>query len=171
MLTISIAGRDRLCFGQFDIKAAFLYGSLKEDIYMKQPEGFNDGTTRVCKLLKSLYGLKQAPRCWTELFMSFIKNFDNSQSTADPCFYIYKKADKKMYLSINVDGGLVAASDERLIEKLFCELSKEFEITNTKNVTNFLGVEIYRLNDGSIFIIQHKCVQKILEKFHNLINN
>ena len=163
---LSIAARDRLYLGQFDIKTAFLYGSLKEDIYMKLPEGFNDGTTRVCKLLKSLYGLKQAPRCWTELFTIFIKNFGFIQSTADSCFYIYKKADKKMYLSIYVDDGLVAASDERLIEKLFCELSKEFKITNTKNVTNFLGVEIYRLKDGSIFISQHKYVQNILKKFN-----
>jgi len=34
----------------FDIKTAFLYGELKEDIFMHQPEGFNDGTDRICKL-------------------------------------------------------------------------------------------------------------------------
>ena len=71
-----------------------------------------------------------------------------------------------MYLSIYVDDGLAAASDERVIEKLFCELSKELRTTNTKNVTNFLGVEIYRLKNVSIFISQHKYVQNILEKLN-----
>ena len=163
---LSIAARNRLSLGQFDIKTAFLYGSLKEDVYMKQPEGFDDGTTRVCKLFKSLYGLKQAPRCWTEHFTNFIQCFGFCRSTADPCFYVYKRADERMFLSIYVDDGLVAASHEHLIDKLLNELSKQFKITSTRNVTSFLGVEIYQLRDGSIFISQNKYIQSILERFN-----
>jgi len=49
---------------QIDIKTAFLYGDLTEDIYMMQPEGFQNGDPdMVCKLRKSLYGLKQSLRC------------------------------------------------------------------------------------------------------------
>ena len=55
---LSVAARDGLLIRQFDIKTAFLYGALKENVFMKQPEGFNDGTSRVCKLQKSFYGLK-----------------------------------------------------------------------------------------------------------------
>ena len=40
------------------VKGAYLNGILQEDIYMKQPPGYEDGTNKVCKLLKSLYGLK-----------------------------------------------------------------------------------------------------------------
>lgn len=61
-IVLSIAAREKLNLRQFDIKTAFLYGTINEEMYMRQPEGFEDGTTRVCKLLKSLYGLKQAPR-------------------------------------------------------------------------------------------------------------
>jgi len=43
-----------------DIKGAYLNGILKEKVYMKQPEGFDDGTGRICLLIKTLYGLKQA---------------------------------------------------------------------------------------------------------------
>lgn len=166
---LSVAACNNMHLGQFDVKTAFLYGNLNENIYMEQPEGFKDGTTRVCKLLKSLYGLKQAPRCWTELFSDFAKHFGFCQSTADPCLFIYTEDDKRMYLTIYVDDGLVAASDECLIDKLFNDLRKEFKITDTKNVTNFLGLEINRLNDGSIFLNQNKYILSILERF-NLIN-
>ena len=45
---------------QMDVKGADLNGWLKEEIYMKQPAGFDDGTGRVCLLVRPLYGLKQA---------------------------------------------------------------------------------------------------------------
>ncbi|CAI7883278.1 unnamed protein product, partial [Closterium sp. NIES-53] len=46
---------------QMDVKTTFLYGVVDEEIYMKQPEGFDDGSGRVCRLNKAIYGLKQAP--------------------------------------------------------------------------------------------------------------
>ena len=51
-----------------DVKTAFLHGSLKEQIYIEQPEGFKvqDRRTHVCRLKKALYGLKQAPRALYE---------------------------------------------------------------------------------------------------------
>ena len=46
-----------------DVKTAFLHGSLKEEVYVEQPMGFEvqDGDTHICNLKKALYGLKQAP--------------------------------------------------------------------------------------------------------------
>nr|GEU31409.1 putative reverse transcriptase domain-containing protein [Tanacetum cinerariifolium] len=51
---------------QMDVKTVFLHGSLKEDVYVCQPEGFidSDHPSHVYKLKKALYGLKQAPRTW-----------------------------------------------------------------------------------------------------------
>ncbi|KAF8731517.1 hypothetical protein AX14_004766 [Amanita brunnescens Koide BX004] len=51
---------------QMDVKGAYLNGLLKEEVYMAQPEGFDDGTGRVCRLIKTLYGLKQSGREWNE---------------------------------------------------------------------------------------------------------
>lgn len=63
-LLLSIAATNKMKIKTFDVKTAFLYSDLHEEIYMNQPDGFNDGTNRVCKLKKSLYGLKQAPKKW-----------------------------------------------------------------------------------------------------------
>ena len=69
-----------------DVKTAFLNGELKEDIYMKQPEGLieKDKEILACKLRKSIYGLKQSARCWnTELEQ--IKKMGFNQSSGYLC--------------------------------------------------------------------------------------
>lgn len=55
---IAVAISKQMKLRHFDIKTAFLYGTLQEEVYLEQPEGFNDGSGRVCRLKRSLYGLK-----------------------------------------------------------------------------------------------------------------
>nr|GFA39957.1 retrotransposon protein, putative, unclassified [Tanacetum cinerariifolium] len=59
---------------QMDVKTAFLHGSLKEDVYVYQPEGLIDADypSHVYKLKKALYGLKQAPRAWYDELSTFL---------------------------------------------------------------------------------------------------
>ncbi|GJW00351.1 retrovirus-related pol polyprotein from transposon TNT 1-94 [Tanacetum coccineum] len=59
---------------QMDVKTAFLHGTLKEDVYVCQPEGFIDADhlSHVYKLKKALYGLKQAPRAWYDELSKFL---------------------------------------------------------------------------------------------------
>jgi hypothetical protein len=47
-----------------DVKGAYLNGTLDKQVYMRQPEGFEDGTDYICELLRSLYGLKQSDHIW-----------------------------------------------------------------------------------------------------------
>lgn len=115
---------------------------------------------------KSLYGLKQAPRCWTERFSSFVKGFGFQVSSADPCFYIYERENVKMFLTIYVDDGLLAATHESIVNDFFCELNKDFKTTTTMNVKTFLGLEISRLENGSIFVNQEKYIESMLDRFH-----
>jgi len=61
---LAIAPTRKLHIHQLDVKGAYLNGTLKEKVYMKQPEGYGDSTPRVCLLIKTLYGLKQAGREW-----------------------------------------------------------------------------------------------------------
>ena len=59
---------------QLDVKTAFLHGELEEEIFMKQPEGFEVAgkESHVCRLKRSLYWLKQSPRRWYKRFDFFM---------------------------------------------------------------------------------------------------
>ncbi|GJV90590.1 putative ribonuclease H-like domain-containing protein [Tanacetum coccineum] len=59
---------------QMDVKSAFLYGTIEEEVYVHQPPGFVDPAhpNKVYKVVKALYGLHQAPRAWYETLSSFM---------------------------------------------------------------------------------------------------
>nr|GEV54766.1 putative ribonuclease H-like domain-containing protein [Tanacetum cinerariifolium] len=75
---------------QMDVKTAFLHGSLKEDVYVCQPEGFIDADhpSHVYKLKKALYGLKQAPRAWYDELSKFLLHNHFFKGTIDPMLFI-----------------------------------------------------------------------------------
>ena len=74
-----------------DVKIVFLYGFLKQELYMIQPEGFVDpkGANKMCKLQRSIYGLAQSSRSWNIRFDELIKAYSFIQTCSEAC--IYKK--------------------------------------------------------------------------------
>lgn len=161
---LSLAASKGMHLSQFDVSTAFLYGELEEDIFMKQPDGFEDGTDRVCKLKRSLYGLKQAPRCWNKRFGRYLLQLGFRASAADPCFYIRENNGKKLLLVLYVDDGLIASSDAKDLEDFLKELRSEFKIV-TKDADYFLGIQIKR-ESSQIKISQEAYAKKILERFN-----
>nr|GEY95481.1 retrovirus-related Pol polyprotein from transposon TNT 1-94 [Tanacetum cinerariifolium] len=77
---------------QMDVKSTFLNGKLKEEVYVKQPHGFesNEFPDYACKLDKALYGLKQAPRAWYETLSTFLIQNKFARGGIDNTLFIYK---------------------------------------------------------------------------------
>ncbi len=91
---------------QMDVKTIFLYGIIEGEVYVNQPHGFNDGTARVCRLLRALYGLKRSPRVWYDTLVAFLNNYSMSPLNADLSVY----AKPGLMIAILVDDLLITGS-------------------------------------------------------------
>lgn len=165
-LLLSHAASEKMDLVPFDVKTAFLHGELDKELYMKQPEGFDDGTERVLRLKKSLYGLKQAPKKWNEKISEHLEELGLTNTDDDPC--VYYNQDRSLMMTLFVDDGLVIGRKREAIFRLLEMINKRFEITYDKEVKkeiSYLGMEIKVRPDG-IFVSQPKYTQKILTRFN-----
>ncbi|GKC35391.1 retrovirus-related pol polyprotein from transposon TNT 1-94, partial [Tanacetum coccineum] len=90
---------------QMDVKTAFLHGTLKENMYVCQHEGFIDADypSHVYKLKKALYGLKQAPRTWYDELSKFLLQNHFFKGTIDPTLFIRRFDDDILVVQVYVD--------------------------------------------------------------------
>ena len=162
-ILMSVAGVNNYHVKQFDIKTAFLNGDIEEEIYMKQPPGFENGNN-VCKLKKSLYGLKQAARAWNKVFHEAVIGFGFTQSEVDKCLYSLKNVNDVCYMIVHVDDILVASNNPKLIESFKNHLGNLFEVKDMGNVKHFLGIDVKRDEEGNFHISQSQYIEKIVEE-------
>ena len=127
---------------QMDVKGAYLNGMIKEQIYMEQPKGFDDGTGHIFHLIKSLYGLKQAGCEWNEELNKQLEFLGWKPTMVDPCTYVRRKADGIEVIAVWVDDLLLFASNSDLMESMKLELKSVFEITNLGEPAKIVGIEI-----------------------------
>ncbi|GJW32140.1 putative ribonuclease H-like domain-containing protein [Tanacetum coccineum] len=127
---------------QMDVKSAFLYGKIEEEVYVCQPPGFEDPDfpDRVYKVEKALYGLHQAPRAWYETLSTYLLDNEFQRGKIDKTLFIKRyKGDILLMSSMG-------------------------------ELTFFLGLQVQQKKDG-IFISQDKYVDEILKKFGSMISS
>ncbi|GJX12956.1 retrovirus-related pol polyprotein from transposon TNT 1-94 [Tanacetum coccineum] len=100
---------------QMDVKTACLHGTLKEDVYVCQPEGFIDADhpSHVYKLKKALYGLKQAPRVWYDKLSKFLLQDHFFKGTIDPTLFIRRFDDEILVVQVYVDDIIFGSTNPR----------------------------------------------------------
>jgi hypothetical protein len=151
---------------QDDVPSAFLKGSLKETIYMEQPEGFGSDKSLVCLLKKTLYGLKQSPREWNFVLHQYMLSKGFVQSQADTCIYVNSK--NQMFVGIYVDD-IVTVGHRELVGSFREDLRSEFKITEGGPLEWYLGVAFHLRDDGSITLDQNVYVHQKLEEFKEYV--
>ena len=132
-------------FHQMVVKIAFLNGSLKEEIYIDQPNGFSieEKEHMACKLKKSIYRLKQASQQWYLKFNDTITSFGLRENTVDQCIYLKVSGSKFISLILYVDDILLASSDLGILHETKKFLSKNFEMKDMDEATYVIGIEIF----------------------------
>ncbi|WVZ83847.1 hypothetical protein U9M48_030944 [Paspalum notatum var. saurae] len=164
-LVLSVAISRGWCLRQLDVQNAFLHGVLEEEVYMKQPPGFEDLRIpqHVCKLDKAIYGLKQAPRAWYSRLSSKLVAMGFQASKSDMSLFIYQKGNIVMYMLIYVDDIIVTGSSMEAISALLKDLREEFALKDLGNLSFFLGIEVQKEGNG-ILLSQEKYALEILSR-------
>jgi len=151
---------------QMDVKTAFLYGMVKNDVYVSQPEGFTDGTRKVCKLRKALYGLKQSPRVWYDTFAEYLKVLGFVPLSTDFSVFINHKTN--IIIALYVDDLLIVGPSKADIAALKLQLHQKFQMTDLGPCCYYLGMAVQRDRPNRVLTLsQENYRQRVLED-HNM---
>ncbi|KAJ9544768.1 hypothetical protein OSB04_024475 [Centaurea solstitialis] len=151
---------------QMDVKTAFLYGHLKEEVYVAQPEGFvhKDHPDYVYVLDKALYGLKQAPRAWYEELSKHLLSKGFTKGSVDSTLFLMKEGEHIVVIQIYVDDIIFGSTSRELCKKFENVMTEEFKMSMMGEINFFLGLQVRQFSDG-IFINQSKYIFDLLKKY------
>ncbi|GJX92295.1 putative ribonuclease H-like domain-containing protein [Tanacetum coccineum] len=131
---------------QMDVKSAFLYGKIEEEVHVCQPPRFEDPgfPNRVYKVEKVLYGLHQTPRAWHKGDILLV--------------YVY------------VDDIIFGSTKKEMCNAFEKLMHEKFQMSSMGKLIFFLRLQVEQKKDG-IFISQDKYVGEILKKFRSMIGS
>nr|GEZ36164.1 hypothetical protein [Tanacetum cinerariifolium] len=150
---------------QMDVKSAFLYGKIDEEVYVSQPPGFIDPKfpNKVYKVVKALYGLHQALRAWYATLSTFLVQSEYRRRLIDKTLFIKDQKDI-MLVQVYVDDIIFVSTKKSWCDEFEALMKKRFQMSFMGKLTFFLGLQVKQKEDG-IFISQDKYVAEILKKF------
>nr|GEV66961.1 hypothetical protein [Tanacetum cinerariifolium] len=156
---------DLWCY-QMDVKSAFLYGTIEEELYVCQTLGFEDldHPDKVYKVVKALYGFHQAPRAWYETLANYLLENSFQRGKIDQTLFIKKHKGDILLVQIYVDDIIFGATNKDLCKSFEKLMKDKLQMSSIGELTFFLGLKVKQKKDG-IFISQDKYVAKILRKF------
>jgi hypothetical protein len=143
-IILSIAVSRGWTLRQLDVQNAFLHGILEEEVYMRQPPGYENKMKPgyVCKLEKAIYGLKQAPRAWYSRLSEKLMKLGFQMSKTDTSLFFYDKEGVTVFLLIYVDDIIVASSSQEAVDAMLKDLRSDFALKDLGQLHYFLGIEV-----------------------------
>ncbi|GJW22209.1 putative ribonuclease H-like domain-containing protein [Tanacetum coccineum] len=116
---------------QMDVKSAFLYGTIDEEVYVSQPPGFVDPKypKKVYKVVKALYGLHQAPRPWYATLSTFLVKSGYKNGTIDKTLFIKKDKKDIMLVQVYVDAIIFSSTKKSWCDDIEALMKNRFQIS------------------------------------------
>jgi hypothetical protein len=148
-----------------DIHSAFLHGVLEEDVFMRQPLGYEDKLHPhyLYKLDKAIYGMKQAPHAWYSHLSEKLQHLGFVASKDDTSLFFYNRGKCRMFVLIYLDDIIMASSSAEATNTLVHDLHKDFALKDLKNLHHFLGIEVTRFDRG-LLLTQERYASELLRR-------
>ncbi|GKD00786.1 putative ribonuclease H-like domain-containing protein, partial [Tanacetum coccineum] len=127
---------------QMDVKSAFLYGTINEEVYVSQPLGFLDPTypKKVYKVMKALYGLHQAPKAWYTTLSTFLLKNGYRRGTIDKTLFIKKDKKDIVLVQVYVDDIIFGSTKKSWCDEFEALMKRKFQMSSMGELTFFLGL-------------------------------
>nr|GEW89022.1 retrovirus-related Pol polyprotein from transposon TNT 1-94 [Tanacetum cinerariifolium] len=131
---------------QMDIKSAFLYVTIEEEVYVCQPLGFEDPNhpNKVYKVVKALYSLHQAPRAWYETLANYLLENSFQRGKIDQTLFIKKQNGDILLVKQKKDGIFISQ------DKYVAEILRKFGLTEGKSASTPIDTEKPLLKDPDV---------------------
>ncbi|GJX54677.1 putative ribonuclease H-like domain-containing protein [Tanacetum coccineum] len=138
---------------QMDVKSAFLYGKIDEELYVSQPLGFIDPKfpKKVYKVVKALYGLHQAPKAWYATLSTFLVKSGYRRGTIDKTLFIKKDKNDIMLVQVYVDDIIFGSTRKSWCDEFEALMKSIFQMSSMGELIFFLGLQVKQKED-EIFI-------------------
>nr|GEW72422.1 retrovirus-related Pol polyprotein from transposon TNT 1-94 [Tanacetum cinerariifolium] len=129
---------------QMDVKSAFLYGKIEEEVYVYQPIGFEDPDSpdKVYKVEKALYGLHQAPRACYETLSTYLSNNEYHRGKIDKTLFIKRQKDDILLVQVYVDDIIFSSTKKELCNAFEKMMHEKFQMSSIGELTFFLGLQV-----------------------------
>nr|GEV29592.1 hypothetical protein [Tanacetum cinerariifolium] len=126
-----------------DVKSAFLYGKIEEEVYVCQPPGFEDlhFPNKVYKVEKALYGLYQAPRAWYETLSTYLLENGFRRGTINKTLFIKNDRGDILLVQVYVDDVIFGSTKKSLCDEFEQMMHKRFQMSSMRELTFFLGLQ------------------------------
>ncbi|PLW37189.1 hypothetical protein PCASD_11149 [Puccinia coronata f. sp. avenae] len=167
-MLFTVAASNQWPIETFDITAAYLHGTIDEDVWVKVPDGMpvpKEHRGKSLKLDKGLYGTKQGGRCWWKHFVQVMEGLNFHVSFYDDSFYHVHRRGETILVWINVDDGVVAASLNSIMKDFRAALESQLKTTWDGNLHNIVGIKVKCPSMSKIILSQPFLTQKIIDTF------
>ncbi|GJY91517.1 putative ribonuclease H-like domain-containing protein, partial [Tanacetum coccineum] len=127
-------------YDEMDVKSAFLYGTIEEEVHMSQPLGFVDPKfpNKVYKVQKALYGLHQAPRAWYATLSTFLLKSGYRRGTIDKTLFIKKDKKDIMLVQFYVDDIIFGSIKKSWCDEFKALMKSRFQMSSMGELTFLL---------------------------------
>jgi hypothetical protein len=150
---------------QIDFVLAYPQAPIETPLYMEVPKGItldglpNESQDYILQLKKNLYSKKQAGRVWYKYLRAGLEEIGLTPSLIDECVYYCKG----MLFLVYVNDGIIAGPDPQAIEQIIIDLKTKFKVSDEGDLTDYLGVNIEKQEDGTIKLSQPHLIDQIIE--------
>jgi Reverse transcriptase (RNA-dependent DNA polymerase) len=168
-MTAAIAAKYDLKLWRIDFVGAYLNSLTKENIYMKQPEGFVEPGYKdhVAKLVYTIYGTMQGGHNWYETLSTTFNELGYTTSCADPCVQFKEENENYMITDTYTDDIFGALKDDKEVERRKKEIGNIWDIKDVGETEYFLGMRVQQdLQARTIHLSQRPYWKHVLTKFH-----